>query len=242
MAALAFDTREAAYRRDRSLLTLWCLVVLAVTAAIAASWQLRRDLQRWWHAEQKLRFAVGHDHLTGLYNRAEFEQALSRAVTGSRKTHKPFALASLDVDHFKQVNDSLGHQAGDCVLTALALRLREAFRAGDGSRRSDDLIARVGGEEFALILHDVDEAGARQVAERLRETIAAQPIRLGGLHGGHQVSLTISIGVAVFPKHGHSQESLLHAADQALYAAKREGRDRVCGADVAAQCAASFID
>jgi len=227
--SLALEAVEAARRRDRSLLAVWWLTALAVGGAIAASWQLHRDVSRWRRAERQLRFAVGHDHLTGLYSRAEFEHALSRAVSVFRTTHKPFALASLDVDHFKQVNDSLGHQAGDRVLRALALVLREAFRARDGSRRSEDLIARIGGEEFALILHEVDRSEAHRVAERLRESIAAQP--LSGLHKGRKVSLTVSIGVAMFPGDGDSADALLHAADQALYVAKRGGRNRGCMAD-----------
>jgi diguanylate cyclase (GGDEF)-like protein len=194
---LSRDDVRVSRRRYRSLTALWCLTALAFTGAIAASWQLRRDVTRWRRAEQELRFAVGHDNLTGLYNRGEFERALSQALISSRRTHRPFAIASVDVDHFKQINDSLGHQAGDRVLKALALRLRDALRAHAGVR-NDDLIARVGGEEFGVILHGVDESGARQVAERLRESVATQPISLTGAHKGRRVSLTVSIGVAVF--------------------------------------------
>ena len=150
------------------------------------------------------------DELTGLPNRRALNQAVAR--TGRERA----ALIVLDIDHFKQVNDSLGHPAGDAALRHIARLLREAVRGRD-------IAARVGGEEFAVWLPGADLKLGREVAERLRQQVEAAPFR----HQGHERPLTISCGVAAYPVPIGHPDNLMATADAALYRAKREGRNRV---------------
>ena len=154
------------------------------------------------------------DSLTGIPNRRRFEQALSQAVAASARTMAPLSLLLLDVDNFKRINDVHGHPAGDGCLQRLASLLRRAVRVGD-------VPARLGGDEFALILPGAGYDDARDVAEMLRAASAAD---MGG------PAMTVSIGVASLDGAADSGAglSLVAAADRALYAAKRAGRDRVC--------------
>lgn len=212
--------QSAIRRRDAAQAVLWVLTVVALFAALATSRQFHQDVRQWRRAERELRFAAEHDHLTGLSNRREFEWMLGRRTTRAREDQTQFTLACIDVDRFKQINDALGHQVGDQILRAIGGRLRDQCR-------DDDMLARVGGEEFAILLHDLDAAGAGQIAERLRAGVAAQPIRYRRGGAGGEVPVTVSIGVATFPTHGQTPEKLMEAADQALYAAKDAGRNRV---------------
>src|SRR6266511_2017480 len=155
------------------------------------------------------------DPLTGLHNRRSFQVRLAEEVERTRRSQVPFTLLLLDLDHFKQVNDRFGHQAGDRALQAVAAVLHKQLRAVD-------LPARIGGEEFAVLLPDTAEHGALEAAERLRAAIAAQPI----LHQGATFTVTASIGVAWCPAHADTGDGLLRVADQALYQAKRAGRNR----------------
>lgn len=155
------------------------------------------------------------DGLTGCFNRRSFELQLERDLQLATRSRQPLSLIMLDVDHFKRVNDSFGHDTGDVALRMLADSLREG-------RRGEDMAARYGGEEFAVILPQADAAGALVAAERLRMSIEALEIpRIG--------HLTVSIGVATFPTQASSRDSLVSAADRGLYEAKRTGRNRVCG-------------
>jgi diguanylate cyclase (GGDEF)-like protein len=157
------------------------------------------------------------DPLTGLANRRAFEEELGRAVARAGRSGAPLSLVALDVDRFKAVNDGHGHPAGDAVLRELAARARAAARAGD-------LAARVGGEEFALLLPGAPLAGAVELAERLRAAIAAAPVDVGIA----RLSVTASLGCATLAP-GERPEALLARADARLYEAKRDGRDRVKG-------------
>lgn len=157
------------------------------------------------------------DVLTGLSSRQAMRRQLEAAVRSAHVERRPLALLSLDVDHFKQVNDTLGHEAGDLVLVAMAAALLR-------DRRRADAVGRWGGEEFVLLLPDCGLADARLVAERLRERIAAQSVRIGD----GQVSVTASIGVVALSSN-ETVNDLLRRADQAMYAAKQAGRDRVAG-------------
>lgn len=159
-----------------------------------------------------------HDSLTGLLHHGEFLKQLKTEVARSRRYGHPFSLLMLDVDHFKSVNDNHGHQAGDTVLKAVAGILGK-------SARPADIAARYGGEEFVLILPETDAQAAFAVAERLRETMGRYPIVI---RKGKHLNVTVSIGVACFPADADKEEALIAAADQALYAAKKAGRDRVC--------------
>jgi diguanylate cyclase (GGDEF)-like protein len=154
------------------------------------------------------------DALTGCYNRRSFEMQLDREMKMARRQHQPVSLIMLDLDRFKQLNDSAGHDAGDSALRQLADCFRQESRGVDSA-------ARFGGDEFALILPRAYAEGAQIVAERLRARIAEIDIPGFG-------NLSASIGIATFPSHGSSRTELVVAADAALYSAKRSGRNRVC--------------
>ena len=166
------------------------------------------------HAQ--LREQALHDPLTGLFNRRYLIEFFQREQARALRERTSLALAMIDLDHFKRLNDSHGHLVGDEVLQAVAQHLQDNLR-------STDAVFRIGGEEFLLILPDaeLDEAVSR--VEGLRAQLAASPLptRAGAL------SVTLSAGVALWPNHGHTLEELMQAADRALYQAKRDGRDRV---------------
>jgi diguanylate cyclase (GGDEF)-like protein len=157
------------------------------------------------------------DGLTDLDNYREFRRQLSEETQRSSRYGRAFSLLMLDLDHFKQVNDTYGHLAGDEALRSLAALMRREVRPVDR-------IARYGGEEFAIILPETATTGALATAERIREIVATRPIPV---NGERQAALTVSIGVATFPDDADTEEALVGAADRALYAAKKGGRDRV---------------
>ena len=159
------------------------------------------------------------DHLTGLANRRRFERQLEREVSRTLRYGHPFCLLMLDIDHFKQVNDNYGHEAGNEALRTLGKTLQEGTRG-------IDLAARIGGEEFAIILTETDLAGALELAERLRLAVKAVEVPQVG-------PIAASFGVAECPFSAQTTNELLAAADAALYEAKRQGRDRVVQAPAA---------
>jgi len=158
-----------------------------------------------------------HDSLTGVYSRPEFERRLKNELDRSHRYGHILTLLMVDLDHFKQVNDTCGHPCGDDALRTVALRLTKEVRTFDS-------VARYGGEEFAIIMPETGANGARAVAERLRESVASRPITTGR---GNILDLTVSIGMATFPDDARSGEDLIAVADLALYAAKDRGRNRV---------------
>jgi diguanylate cyclase (GGDEF)-like protein len=158
-----------------------------------------------------------YDGLTGVTSRQEFERLLrSEAERSSRYGHV-LSLLMLDLDHFKQVNDTYGHPGGDEALRAFAKRVQQDLR-------SPDCIARYGGEEFAVIMPETGADAARNVAERIRTAIAARPLLS---LNGRELTITVSVGTATFPQDARTEDDLIAAADRALYAAKASGRDRV---------------
>jgi two-component system cell cycle response regulator len=160
------------------------------------------------------------DSLTGLYNRRYFTVHLDGLLARVREGAMGPALLMLDIDWFKRVNDDYGHAAGDEVLREVTARITRHVRAFD-------LLARYGGEEFVVVLPDADRRVAETVAERLRTVVAEQPIKVGQQQA--ELSITISIGLAVTEDALESSTSLLRRADEALYAAKGRGRNRVVG-------------
>lgn len=162
------------------------------------------------------------DGLTGLFNHRRFQEALHSELLRCERHKRPLAVLMLDVDFFKKVNDSMGHPAGDELLR----RLAEVLGA---DLRQTDLISRYGGEEFAVLLPETTKAEAMQVAERMRESVE---LKINENNSWTQ-RITVSVGVATFPEDGATAETVLEAADQALYVAKRQGRNRVIGAKAA---------
>jgi two-component system cell cycle response regulator len=157
------------------------------------------------------------DALTGLFNRRYMESQLTAHVDQATHRGRALSILALDIDHFKAINDAHGHDAGDQVLKELALRLKRNVR-------NLDIVCRTGGEEFIIILPDTDQESAERVAERIRRAVSAKHFS-GGKAG--LLNMTISIGVAVLDGSHDSMDDLLKRADQALYRAKREGRNRV---------------
>jgi diguanylate cyclase (GGDEF)-like protein len=168
-------------------------------------------------ASRALYEAAVRDGLTGLHNRAYFDDRLQAEYHWARRSRNPLTLLIIDLDHFKSVNDTFGHPAGDAVLRTVARSIATSIRA-------EDVAARLGGEEFVVLAKGADRHGAQLLAQRLRTRIAAS--RIAELPN---FSLTASLGVAVCDgsRTYGSARALLSAADEALYMAKRSGRDRV---------------
>ncbi len=158
------------------------------------------------------------DALTGLFNRRYLEESLEREISRAIRDKTSVAILMLDVDHFKEFNDTFGHQAGDAALRTLGEFLKK-------TTRGEDIICRYGGEEFALVFNGSSIEGALQRAETLRERIKRMEVQYGGQLLG---TITVSMGIALFPDHGLTVVDVLRGADQALYCAKREGRDQIC--------------
>lgn len=158
------------------------------------------------------------DGLTGLANRRAFQERLEEEVDRSERYQHSFTLMILDIDHFKKVNDTYGHTAGDVVLRGLAGLLKAAVR-------TVDFVVRYGGEEFVILLPETGGTHGREVAERIRKQTARTSVTLPD---GKEISFTVSLGVACYPACGRKASDLVERADQALYIAKQSGRDRVC--------------
>jgi two-component system cell cycle response regulator len=173
-------------------------------------------------SRDRARLVAVTDPLTGLYNRAYFQEAFGVEFRRAQRYKHPMSLVLLDLDHFKQVNDNLGHSAGDEALREVSARLRR-------TARSTDVVARHGGEEFAMILPETDLEHGLLAAERFRAAVDGATVE--GARGGRR-SLTISIGVGCYPVHASSMSELMELTDAALYMAKRTGRNRVCAASL----------
>lgn len=164
---------------------------------------------------QTLEHAALTDGLTGMHNRRYFDDALREYLDEFRRIERPVGLMILDLDHFKMVNDTYGHDTGDEVLKAVAGCLKEMTRY-------HDIVARLGGEEFAIVTPNMEMEALYKLAERIRRAIAALPI----MHGNVRLKVTTSVGLAVWDRR-ETMEEFFRRADSQLYHAKRQGRDRV---------------
>jgi diguanylate cyclase (GGDEF)-like protein len=181
------------------------------------AWGSKRESAERERAEQAEERA-SHDGLTGLYNHRTFYSILGSEIIRAQRFKHPASLLMLDIDHFKRVNDSYGHQAGDDILRGLSAVISQLARGVDS-------VCRYGGEEIAIVLPETALEGAAKAAERIRSTVEQHRFEIGG---GSGLAITVSIGVAAFPAHAATAEALVAAADQALYRAKDDGRNRAC--------------
>ncbi|VVO33401.1 diguanylate cyclase [Pseudomonas fluorescens] len=186
-----------------------CLVIYDVTDVATNRHQLQA-------ANAQLQQLSRTDRLTGLYNRGHWEESLKVAYARHQRYGNATSLVMLDIDHFKRVNDTYGHQAGDKVIEQVSRLIREHVR-------ETDMAGRYGGEEFGVVLSDTDKTGARVFAERLREAVEGLEV----LHNGQSIRFTISLGVADLSQPSINYADLIAWADHALFASKNAGRNRV---------------
>jgi diguanylate cyclase (GGDEF)-like protein len=166
--------------------------------------------------QQELARAANLDYLTGICNRRAIEDLATRSIAASRRHGIPMAIMIVDVDHFKRINDEFGHQAGDVALVETVKRIRDSLR-------SEDLVGRLGGEEFVAVMPSTDAASALAAAERMRGAFMQSPMRIGE----RDLLITVSVGVAVLDAQDQVYSHLLRRADRAMYAAKTAGRNKV---------------
>ena len=201
---------------------LWTLVDVteqnqAERSLLAANLDLQQQLAENQRLQEQLREQAVRDPLTGLFNRRYLDDILDGELARARRQGYPVAVVMLDIDHFKRINDTYGHQAGDEVIRRLGGTLRRNSRSGD-------LLCRYGGEEFILVLPNMGQDDALVRCEALRRSFAGEPVHFGQ----QELSATLSGGLALFPLHGDDRDQLIRAADGALYAAKAAGRNRLC--------------
>ena len=189
------------------------VLVKTELSASALLRSMRRARQRQL-AQAQLYHGALHDELTSLAKRTLLQQRIANALARSRRLGNTFALIYIDLDHFKAINDTHGHEVGDAVLVAVSSRLKAAVR-------EYDTVARIGGDEFAILLDTLDDVGeAECVAQRVLSSLAP-PMRIAD----QDVEVTASMGISVFPEGGTAGDELLRSADRAMYRAKRAGRN-----------------
>lgn len=173
-----------------------------------------RDLSERLKLEEKIRHQAFHDALTGLPNRLLFQERLEKSLAAAKRTQKLLATIFLDLDGFKKINDTLGHDVGDLLLQVVAQRLLVSVR-------SSDTVARMGGDEFTIILTEMDKIeDAEAVAQKVLETVG-KPFILNG----HAIQVTTSIGISLYPQNGQDVQTLMKQADIAMYVAKGAGKN-----------------
>ena len=206
------QTRETLRRRENELLN----ANEALKRNLGEIEGLEKNLRETDQVHSRLSEQANRDPLTHLYNRRYLDSSLMQALLRSKRAGHPLALIMVDIDHFKKINDTHGHQAGDQILSSLGEQLADMARA-------DDVACRYGGEEFILVLPGMSLDTARSRAEDLRASFARTVVVYGDLN----LQATLSIGIAVYPAHGKSADELIRCADMALYQAKGAGRNRV---------------
>lgn len=179
--------------------------------------KLHLDREAFWKQHLKESRALLHvDELTGLFNYRYLKANLRKEINRSLRTKSPFAVLFVDIDDFKKINDTFGHLAGSSILKQLGTLLLSTVREHDS-------VIRYGGDEFVILLTDIDKNDSALVAQRIRSTVASFPF---STHG-KQVHLSVSIGLASFPEHSAYANDLLSLADQAMYEGKRSGKNKV---------------
>ncbi len=221
----AYDL-DAAFHKNSSMgmyspSVQWTRVILLASAAFISMVFVMRS--------QKLVTRAVHDPMTGLLNRSFFDSLFRLEIERARRYKNAFAVVVVDADHFKRINDTHGHLAGDEVLRALAGKL-------SGMLRESDVIVRYGGEEFVILLRETGRDTAREKMDFLRAAVERQPIVLSD--GIGEIRITISAGIAVYPEDGTGTQELLATADKRLFRAKQQGRNRVIAGETSAMAAA----
>jgi diguanylate cyclase (GGDEF)-like protein/PAS domain S-box-containing protein len=213
-----FETERVRKDGRRIFVSLTISPVRDANSRIISAAVIARDITERRHYEERLRYLADHDQLTGLFNRRRFDEELKREFARAGRYHAPGAVISIDLDNFKSINDSAGHAAGDVVLVGVAKAMSQRFR-------STDVLARMGGDEFAVLLSNVSQDNARAAAEELLGALrAARP-----MFGGKAWQVHASVGVASFDPDDATAAEVQVAADLAMYAAKDAGGDRVVG-------------
>jgi len=219
------ETEQLVGARHHALVYLWraaigsALLVLLSALLGRMSWQLARSRARETEAKlkhaQRVEYLAYYDGLTALPNRSLFNKLLSQAISQAKRHHRQLAVAFIDLDRFKQINDTLGHEAGDELLKQVASRLKGCLRDGD-------VVARLGGDEFVVLLTElVEEKNAATVAQKIIIMIAKPFVLLG-----HEFRVTASIGISTYPTDGLDEQTLTKNADIAMYQAKEDGKNQ----------------
>jgi diguanylate cyclase (GGDEF)-like protein len=216
LALQARDRFEAHYGRDSSVLIAVAGVGLSLSMALLAWFMVTgraRALRLAARMTEELRHMAQHDQLTGLPNRVLFSDRFEQQLAQARRHGGRFALFFLDIDGFKPINDQYGHAVGDRLLQQVARRLQEALRASD-------TVGRIGGDEFVVLMPELaGQDAAAALADKIR-----QAVRRPFLVDGHELNISCSLGVAIYPDDGNDETSLTRSADEAMYRAKRSGR------------------
>ena len=195
-----------------------CILIEDVTDACYYQSTLKQTME-------ELELATRIDGLTQIYNRKFWQESLNVEFSRTKRHSHALSLLMFDLDHFKQLNDTFGHQCGDLVLVETASRIKQLLRTGD-------IFGRYGGEEFAIILPETDLIGALEVAERIRHSIASIPV----IYGGKEVKFSVRIGVADVQEHHKNIGELISDTDHALYSAKSSGRNQICSSQPLNKC------
>lgn len=213
-ATIALDKEQSSYENARSLMLLLggVATILGILIAIFVIRHVTRQAGQLEH--QAL-----HDDLTGLANRLLFQDRLKSSILRGQRQAMPFSVILVDLDHFKSINDSLGHNIGDLLLQEVARRFKN-------NTRKVDTVARLGGDEFIIILESLDHDQVIKFTENLL-TVIAEPFLLAG----HEINVSLSMGIASYPKHGQDCMTLVTRADAAMYEAKRNKVSYMCYSD-----------
>jgi len=217
--AYAFSVQERQVKETvtTARASFWAVTLVGLVLLIYVLYTLWLNLVEVRKTESTLRRQALRDPLTGLFNRRFFDAGLEQEIMRSRRSGNPASLLILDIDYFKKYNDEYGHEAGDAVLRAIGQLLQTQVRGGD-------VACRFGGEEFVILMPNAPLESAKERGKQILEAIRGLEVP----HQGHLLpSVTASLGVAEFPTHGNDADGILEAADNALYIAKRTGRDRM---------------